>query len=240
MNLYICRVKRRSVRVRELPLRSGTNTVEELQPLGIESTKIIARSEKEAEEAKLDRENSFVRRCVHCTTILEDHEKLLSWETLDFCNEICLGQYQNVIGSKCAFCNKAVSLTSLGKYCVRFGYEIKQFCRSACLDEYKKGLKVCSYCQQDISAGQQGFLASVGDKGQFKDFCTQSCMKKYDEMCNPKKKSDVSLCAVCNNDKPVRVEVQLDGKTHKFCSNPCFSAFKFVNNVYPGNFFSYI
>jgi predicted amidophosphoribosyltransferase len=57
---------------------------------------------------------------------------------------------------------------SLGKYCVRFGYDIKQFCCSTCLEEFKKGLKVCSYCQKDISSGVEGFLAPVGDKGQFK------------------------------------------------------------------------
>lgn len=57
---------------------------------------------------------------------------------------------------------------SLGKYCVRFGYDMKQFCSAHCLEDFKKGLKVCSYCQKDISRGAEGFLAPVGDKGQFK------------------------------------------------------------------------
>ena len=33
----------------------------------------------------------------------------------------------------------------------RFGSDIKQFCSNMCLEDYKKGLKVCSYCQKDIS-----------------------------------------------------------------------------------------
>ena len=83
--------------------------------------------------------------------------------------------------SKCSSCSKDVQATSLGKYCVRFGSDIKQFCSNICLEDYKKGLKVCSYCQKDISGGE-GFLAPIGDKGQFKDFCEQSCLQKYEHL----------------------------------------------------------
>lgn len=79
-----------------------------------------------------------------------------------------VAKYQNTIGSHCANCKEEVLMSSLGKYCVRFGHDIRQFCCSNCLEEFKKGLKVCSYCQKDISGGQEGFLAPVGDKGQFK------------------------------------------------------------------------
>jgi hypothetical protein len=37
-----------------------------------------------------------------------------------------------------------VAAASMGKYCVRFGSDIKQFCSNPCLEDYKKGLKVCS------------------------------------------------------------------------------------------------
>ena len=40
---------------------------------------------------------------------------------------------------------------------------------------------MCSYCQKDISGGE-GFLAPIGDKGQFKDFCEQKCLQKYEFM----------------------------------------------------------
>ena len=30
----------------------------------------------------------------------------------------------------------------MGKYCVRFGCYIKQFCSNACLEDHKKALKV--------------------------------------------------------------------------------------------------
>ena len=81
----------------------------------------------------------------------------------------------------CFSCKKDVQTTSLGKYCVKFGSDIKQFCSIVCLDDYMKGLKVCSYCQKDISGGE-GFLAPIGENGQFKDFCEQSWLQNYELM----------------------------------------------------------
>ncbi|GLG96216.1 Uncharacterized protein GBIM_03033 [Gryllus bimaculatus] len=174
----------------------------------------------------------FTRKCAQCTKVVNGEEKNLSWETMDFCNEECLGRYQKVLGSQCANCKGTVASPSLGKYCVRFGYDVKQFCCSGCLEEFKKGLKVCSYCQKDISGGSEGFLAPVGDKGQFKDFCTQSCMEKYDQMSNNHAPPViVQECAVCNNEKVVSMEVMHKKRVHKFCSEPCFAAFRFVNGM---------
>ncbi|GLV41688.1 without children [Carabus blaptoides fortunei] len=177
----------------------------------------------------------FVRKCGECTLQIPlGDNKILSWETMDFCGEDCLSKYQNRIGSHCANCKKSVQMSSLGKYCVRFGHDIRQFCCSLCLEEFKKGLKVCSYCQKDISAGSEGFLAPVGDKGQFKDFCSQLCMEKYDQMSNKNAKKsaalvDVTQCSVCIKEKQVHVLYDQFDKKHKFCSEPCFVAFKFVN-----------
>nr|CAD7589991.1 unnamed protein product [Timema genevievae] len=241
---------------------------------------------------RADADLGLVRKCAQCALAITPDDKTLSWETMDFCNEECLGKgcdpkfegirltsdatvevhilaghiadsfphnhhqrqlcpafgritlvkcflfllcsigkFQTQLGSHCANCKGSVQPTSLGKYCVRFGYDIKQFCCSTCLEEFKKGLKVCSYCQKDISKSD-GFLAPVGDKGQFKDFCTQACMEKYDQMSNnlPPPVS-TAQCAVCNNEKVVKIEVQLDNKIQKLCSPPCFAAFKFVNKL---------
>ncbi|XP_058807905.1 zinc finger MYM-type protein 3 isoform X2 [Phymastichus coffea] len=176
------------------------------------------------------------KRCANCLLIVEPKdERSLSWETMEFCNEECLGKFQTRYGSYCRNCNGAVQAVSLGKYCVRFGYDVRQFCCSTCLEEFKKGLKVCSYCQKDISAGAEGFLAPVGDKGQFKDFCTQDCMEKYSKMNSteppvPEKK----VCSVCQEEKVMFCEVQIDrNPSVAICSEPCFAAFKFVNKVDP-------
>lgn len=219
------KLKRHSIRVRNI----GATTIR--SPSKKPESNVVARTNAEAEAARLDRIESFRRRCADCQLELNVSEKQLVWETMDFCNEVCLGSYQRSFGSNCETCKQEVSSTALGKYCVRFGFDVRQFCCAACLNTYKKGLKTCSCCQKDISSGQEGFLAPVGDKDQFKDFCSQACLRRYDNMCNPKKKLRTDMCGVCNNEKPVRVEMLLDDKEHYFCSNPCFSAFKFVSNV---------
>ncbi|KAF4521129.1 hypothetical protein B566_EDAN011946 [Ephemera danica] len=184
------------------------------------------------------------RRCSQCKQECGGTEANLSWETMDFCNEECLGQYQKELGSFCANCRGAVMSSSMGKYCVRFGFNVRQFCSSSCLEEFKKGLKVCSYCQRDITGDVEGFLAPIGDKGQFKDFCSQDCMAEYEAMSGTKPKPQLKAsCAVCCNEKEVAAEVvyssrnggdlpRLSTPTHKLCSNPCLAAFKFANNLH--------
>eukprot|EP00092_Neocalanus_flemingeri_P002193 GFUD01002333.1.p1 GENE.GFUD01002333.1~~GFUD01002333.1.p1 ORF type:complete len:1322 (-),score=442.13 GFUD01002333.1:282-4247(-) len=168
--------------------------------------------------------------CSHCARGLNNIHQSIVWETMQFCDENCLGQYQSGM-SNCSSCKKDVQTTSLGKYCVRFGSDIKQFCSNVCLEDYKKGLKVCSYCQKDISGGE-GFLAPIGDKGQFKDFCEQSCLQKYEHMHLGKKPEVENLpCSVCKETKVVVQEILREKEVVKLCSDPCFSAFKFVNSV---------
>ncbi|XP_067614637.1 zinc finger MYM-type protein 3 [Eurosta solidaginis] len=241
------KLKRHSIRVRNIgsnltaipaavsnsaaSVPTATTTSTAAKPKAPRDTGVIARTAAEAEAARIERNASFMRRCAECFNEVTLGDKNLLWETMDFCNEICLGKYQRTIGASCQTCHGDVPHAALGKYCVRFGFDIRQFCCASCLNEFKKGLKTCSCCQKDISSGSEGFLAPVGDKEQFKDFCSQACMRRYDNMCNPKKKLRNDTCAVCNNEKPVRVEIMLDGKEHNFCSNPCFSAFKFVSNI---------
>ncbi|VEN41958.1 unnamed protein product [Callosobruchus maculatus] len=179
---------------------------------------------------------AFVRKCASCEKVTDDIENNLTWEIMDFCDEHCLTKYQKEIGSHCSTCKGEVKSNSLGKYCVRFGNDIRQFCTSICLEKYKKGLKVCSYCQQDMSGGPSGFLAPVGDKGQFKDFCSQVCMEKYDIMTNdrPPKVAPGTICSVCKADKPITIEYELNGAPNYFCGEPCFVAFSFVNNISSG------
>lgn len=222
-------LKRDSIRVRNI----GHTTISS-KGSGSDS-RIVSRSQQEAESAKLERAKSFLRICVDCKTEIQIRPggKTLIWQTMDFCDEQCLGKYQRRIGSHCQTCNGEVPHQSLGKYCVRFGFEVRQFCCAACLNNFKKGLKTCSCCQKDISGSGEGFLAPVGDKEQFKDFCSQTCMRRYDSMVNVKKKQRTDRCGVCNFEKIMRVEMTIDGNEHNFCSNPCFSAFKFVSNIVP-------
>lgn len=56
----------------------------------------------------------------------------------------------------------------MGKYAVRFGLEARQFCSGACLEEFKKGLKSCGYCQKDITKLSTSLRVASGDKQQLK------------------------------------------------------------------------
>ena len=189
--------------------------------------------------------------CAQCKTKIGNVYDAIVWETMQFCNESCLGQYQARMSS-CSSCKKEVVAASLGKYCVRFGSDIKQFCSNICLEDYKKGLKVCSYCQKDISGGE-GFLAPIGDKGQFKDFCDGGCLKKYEHIYLGKTPDPETLpCNVCKevkyckplsgvatiidsvHPKVRKVErevVRSNEEMVKLCGDACFNAFKFVSSV---------
>lgn len=217
-------VQRRSTRNREKPKRYIPQEEQEVP-------KIVARSEAETEAARLDREESFIRRCTQCYHEINFTGKSVQWETFDFCNEKCLGLYQNLIGASCVQCNEAVTLASIGKLCVRFGFDIKQFCSSKCLEEFKRSIKQCGLCQRNLIGEENVVLAQVGEKRIYRDFCNQQCLRKYESIINPKKKFLPYLCSVCNYKKPAKIEVLIDDNTHRFCSSPCFSAFKFVNNV---------
>ncbi|XP_050556364.1 uncharacterized protein LOC118264429 isoform X1 [Spodoptera frugiperda] len=196
---------------------------------------VMEKRERILQAAKEERERTFIRTCHKCQIILNLGEKLLTWETMDFCGELCLGRYLNKIGARCANCKNNVQHTSLGKYCVRFGFKIRQFCNNACLEEFKKGLKMCHYCQKDISVGHQSFLAPVGDKRQLKDFCSQACVEKFDLMSkNPIPQPVWAKCAVCSLEKANSIEVEVSEElSQRLCSDACFTAFKFVNNIVP-------
>lgn len=232
------RVKQKpTVRVREMPMNAPeaepADAAAPAAPVDPEANRFIARSEEEAEQAKSEREQTFVRRCFQCCELIHINNRTVYWQGMDFCNEQCLGYYQNMNGANCSTCQQAVPVPSMGKYCVRFGFNIQQFCRSDCLDQFKRGLKCCTYCQNDITPADDSVVAPVGEKGQYKDFCSPICRKKYDEVITPmhKRRFPIALCTVCNTSKPARIQVSIEGREMNFCKNPCFTAFKFVNNV---------
>lgn len=210
-------------------VKAAKKVPEEVAEPEQEIPKFVARSDLEVEAARLDRDQSFVRRCAQCFDLLNLTTKSFSWETLDFCNGKCLGQYQNLIGATCNQCNQVVSLVSIGKLCVKFGAEAKQFCTSQCLNDFKKGYQPCSLCFKNLKNDPDDVVPTKRGKS----FCDDTCAKTYDEIVNPRKNRSPYLCSVCNNKKSPEVVASLDGNIHRFCSNPCFSAFKFVNNVVP-------
>lgn len=102
---------------------------------------------------KYETENEPFSSCFQCKNELNKqiNPLIYYWQTMEFCSTECIEKLQYAWGKKCANCNATVPQQSLGKYSVRFGNVIKQFCFGACLEAYKKTLKVCSFCQIDLS-----------------------------------------------------------------------------------------
>ncbi|XP_015924933.2 zinc finger MYM-type protein 4 [Parasteatoda tepidariorum] len=176
---------------------------------------------------KYQENNGPPRKCSQCENKVEDKNVHLTWETMIFCGEDCLGKYQSFLGSHCTCCQAPVQQASLGKYCVCFGSDIRQFCSGSCLDDFKKGLKVCTFCQTDLSAGTEGFLAPVGDKGQFKDFCSQSCMERYETMNNLSKTApETQECAHCKKQGTFKIQVPYNEKKYFLCCDSCVAGLR--------------
>jgi len=54
----------------------------------------------------------------------------------------------------------------MGKYCVRFGSDIYQFCSNSCLERYKNNIQVCCYCQKnliELSSKEKSLIITVNN-----------------------------------------------------------------------------
>ncbi|XP_061176722.1 zinc finger MYM-type protein 4-like isoform X2 [Saccostrea echinata] len=186
------------------------------------------------------------KTCSVCQLMnIKTSKPFLNWQGMDFCGEDCLGKFQGSLNASCTNCGNMVTASAKGKYCLRFANEVKQFCSNNCYVEFKKRQKLCECCQKDISKSTDAFVAPVGKEGTFKDFCSQLCLQKYEDKTNcdveivgveKAQKSKVLPkgefpCSVCKKHSTVKHEIRLEGKVHRLCSDPCFSAFQYANKL---------
>ncbi|XP_075553229.1 zinc finger protein without children isoform X1 [Dermacentor variabilis] len=181
---------------------------------------------------KLQRPKRICAQCQQCVEATEQKPTFLVWETMEFCAEECLRKYQSANGSHCSHCRSTVNQLSLGKYCVRFGADIRQFCSGKCLEEFKRGLKVCCLCQKDLTKQVEGFLAPVGEKGHFKDFCSQECLERYERM-NAFNAGNLVAhkCSACSTESTTKYQVDYSDASHRLCSDACVSKFRYANKI---------
>lgn len=169
------------------------------------------------------------RACADCKNPVLNDINSYSWEAMDFCSEACLARFQKQIGGFCQQCNIPVRNNVLGKYCVRFGSALRQFCSGSCLEMHKRDLRLCTYCQEDLG-DSNAVECEAGKK-----FCTSNCMHNFASMTTnrlPVVPKD-SVCCVCINRKTIEIIFERDGVPFMFCGNPCLVAYKFVNKVSP-------
>lgn len=82
-----------------------------------------------------------------------------------FTNQACFyftASHLNEVAAKCHMCKEMVRTMFIGKYCVRFGSDIHQFCSNTCLEYYKTKIKVCCYCQKNLEKVNK--VTSVSNK----------------------------------------------------------------------------
>lgn len=186
------------------------------------------------------------KTCSVCQLMnINTSKPFLSWQGLDYCGEECLGKFQTSLSGACAYCTVQIAANAKAKFCIKVGNDIKQFCGSACQVEFKKRLKLCAFCNKDLSKVPDSFMAPAGGQATFKDFCSQTCLTKFEEKSNkdveiigveskaktvPKTLAN-SNCAVCSKFGSIKHEVKFEGKVHKLCSDPCFSAFQYANKL---------
>ncbi|XP_017776118.1 PREDICTED: zinc finger MYM-type protein 3-like [Nicrophorus vespilloides] len=197
--------------------KADENTTSEEAPFTIEEMSKDIENEVESDDYCINKDP--LRKCGSCRKQF-DIDNYVSWEAIDFCNESCLIIFQKTINKDCAKCRCLVPDNLLAKFCVRFGNTITQFCSTTCLLCYKKTYKFCAYCQEDLRELS----------GPTKNFCSKRCM----QVCSPDKvPKDSNRCAVCHLVKTVEVKIRKADKIFCFCGEPCFVAYKFVNNANP-------
>ena len=149
-----------------------------------------------------------------------------SWETREFCSENCLVTHLEEVAGKCHMCTHAVRPVYIGKYCVRFGSDIHQFCSNYCLERYKTKIKVCCYCQKNVET-----IAKVTSPAN-KEYCSLKCLKRAQRRdIGQQNYNETHPCTVCQAQGTNRYEFLMNGEAQQLCSDPCLNVFKYVNKV---------
>ena len=173
-------------------------------------------------------------QCFTCRKPLLKNKVIFYWQTMEFCSAACVQSRQLVFGSKCAQCQTVVNRQSLGKYSVRFGDIIKQFCVGTCLEIFKKSLKVCAFCQKDLKSCQTVCIATFGfgDKTRLREFCDQICKSQYGLMLSARN-AHQTHCGQCQRivDSKSAIEFNYQNKKQTLCSSVCVSAFKYNHKL---------
>ncbi|XP_063885994.1 zinc finger MYM-type protein 3-like isoform X2 [Scylla paramamosain] len=149
-----------------------------------------------------------------------------SWETREFCSKDCLTQHLNEVAGVCHMCHERVRPILIGKYCVRFGSDIHQFCSNTCLECYKTKIKVCCYCQKNLETVSK--VTSISNK----EYCSSKCLKRAQRRdIGQQNHTDHYPCTVCQTIGLNRYEFVINQETYQLCSDPCLNVYKYANKV---------
>ncbi|XP_035825720.1 uncharacterized protein LOC101855726 isoform X2 [Aplysia californica] len=181
------------------------------------------------------------KTCVVCQLMNLNTYPFCNWLGLDFCGEACLGRFQANLASTCSFCNAFVPVEMRTVFCLKIGNEVRPFCKSKCYSEFRRMLRLCAFCQKNLSSVPDAVTKTVGGS-KTKEFCSKECLKKMEEQFNdveildaknaPVISGDTSLaCAVCLKKGAMKHTVRIGDKTSALCSDLCLSAFQYTNKI---------
>lgn len=173
--------------------------------------------------------NNKYRTCCVCQLMnVNPNKPYLNWSSMDFCGEDCLNKYKKQMKSTCGQCFKTLPPAQWATFCLKVGSEVKQFCNSDCYLTFKTKCKICAFCKKDATKAN----------GKFKNCCSDACLKKYEkeqdadvEIIGVQPGSKEVACAVCMKITKPKHELTFEGKLHKMCSDPCYSAFQYANKL---------
>ena len=157
-----------------------------------------------------------LKQCAECLEEIVEQSYFL-WNAHKYCDEICLLRKLRNDSLKCAQCGEDVPESTLGKYGVRFGMEMMQFCKNSCLLEHKKARRFCNLCQEELPSLGQG------------NFCSNTCS----EVNRPTANKKIGHCTVCFANKKLEISYADGENEYGFCGYPCFVAYKFVKSINP-------
>ncbi|KAK7086614.1 hypothetical protein SK128_015285, partial [Halocaridina rubra] len=170
----------------------------------------------------------FEKLCGMCNKDLTTQSRSgqFSWETREFCSEDCLTSHLEEVAGRCHMCFEPVRPLYIGKYCVRFGSDIHQFCSNNCLERYKSKIKVCCYCQKNVENVTK--VTSPANK----EYCSVKCLKRAQRRDIAQQNyNEQHPCTVCQTKGLNRYEFLMNGEAQQLCSDPCLNVFKYVNKV---------
>lgn len=176
----------------------------------------------------LERLVSFERKCSACESKICNTVPFLRWQTEEFCNGICFGEFINGNnGSLCWACDAIISQQNLCLHTEYIENKLRLFCSFECKTQYSKLVKMCDFChkimKRSITIGQQA-----------QRFCSMDCQVEYRMMYSLDTVQEMGICTDCNMMKPVNVVLIYQEKTYQFCSYTCFFFVKYSCGLYPG------
>lgn len=178
------------------------------------------------------------------------------WQSMDFCSAACVNEMLRAVGAKCTQCRAVVPFSAIGKYSVRFGDVVRQFCNTACLSSHKKSHRSCFFCQTEIKSSSSHSYSSSArpvdrDFGEgVRSFCNNTCLDDFMRLDATKKMNretettiemsggnycDICLCYYESDNPPTSPDHMLFRNPQEevifLCGTICASAYRYKHKI---------